>query len=432
MADMLTASKRIRGAFLGMACGDAVGAAVEFCPPGSFEPLTDMIGGGKFDLEPGEWTDDTSMALCMAESLIDKGQLDLCDHLQQYKKWYETGHLSSTGMCFDIGMTTRSALNKFTDKVRNPVVGAQAARAAGNGSLMRLCPAPLAFWQQPSASMEVAVWSSRTTHGAPQCLDACRYFAGLLVGCMNGVSKDTLLSPMYSPLQDYTWSPSLHPEVKEVMMGSFRHKAPPDIVGSGYVVRTLEAALWAFFHTDNFRDGCLKVANIGDDADTTAAVYGQIAGAFYGEEGIPRSWREKCSLAPLICLFADEISMMADYYGPPMCLDNMIKTGNISDGENDLAPSSLISYRSSSAWLNIKKNGYDKLEESIAQFVRRMLPSPKAYKTLEEAENAKELILSDNGGIDREHCADLLHSVERLLARWIKKNTPRLARGSSQ
>jgi ADP-ribosylglycohydrolase len=283
-----------------------LGAAVEFMPPGSFAPLTDMVGGGPHGLEAGQWTDDTSMALCLAESLIERRSFDATDQMQRYLRWYRDGHLSSTGYCFDIGNTTREALTRF-EKSGEPFSGPTHPNAAGNGSIMRLAPVPLFYARDPGEAIERSADSSRATHGAPNCVDACRYFGALIVGAVNGAGKLELLSERYSPLPGLWEERPLAPEVDEVARGSFREKSPPEILGSGYVVRSLEAALWAFQRSDTFEEGCLLAANLGDDADTTAAVYGQLAGAFYGEGGIPESWRSKLAHRDLIASYAEKL-----------------------------------------------------------------------------------------------------------------------------
>ena len=158
---------------------------------------------------------------------------------------------------------------------------------------MRLAPVPLFFGGDSAEAIHQSAASSRTTHGARTAVDACRYFAGLLVGAVNGVAKPELLSPHYCPVPDLWNADPLHPEIAAVAGGSFKERKPPQIRGSGYVVQSLEAALWAFHHTDNFRAGCLLAVNLGDDADTTGAVYGQIAGACYGVQGIPTAWLAK-------------------------------------------------------------------------------------------------------------------------------------------
>lgn len=301
--------KRYRGCLLGLAAGDALGTTVEFEPPGSFEPLEDIVGGGPFGLEPGQWTDDTSMALCLAESLVEKRAFDPADQLTRYVRWYREGHMSATGECFDIGNATRQALKRF-EETGDPYSGSTDPHSAGNGSIMRLAPVALFYAAVsaapgedggPSEEVERAGESSRTTHGAPTAVDACRYLGGLISGAANGASKEELLSELYSPQGPGYWKERpLVPEIDEVARGSFKRREPPEIQGSGYVVRSLEAALWAFYNSASFKEGALMAVNLGDDADTTGAVYGQLAGAFYGEEGIPASWLRKVAERPLI------------------------------------------------------------------------------------------------------------------------------------
>jgi ADP-ribosyl-[dinitrogen reductase] hydrolase len=297
---------RYRGCLLGLAAGDALGTTLEFKPPGSFEPITDMVGGGPFGLKPGEWTDDTSMALCLAESLIEKRGFDPVDQLERYVRWWREGHLSSIGKCFDIGRTVRQALLEFS-RTNAQYCGSTDTRSAGNGSIMRLAPIPLFYAGNPAEAFEKAAKSSRTTHGAPTCLDACRYMAGIMVGALSGLDKETILSPRYSPVPGGWRSNPLVPEIDEIASGSFSRKEPPEIKGSGFVVKSLEAALWAFFRTDSFEEGCLLAVNLGNDADTTGAVFGQIAGAYYGEEGVPQSWRNQLALHGLIGSFAERL-----------------------------------------------------------------------------------------------------------------------------
>ena len=294
---------RYTGSLCGLAVGDAVGTTVEFQAPGSFAPLTDMIGGGPFRLAPGQWTDDTSMALCLAESLIECQGMNLRDQLARYVRWYREGYLSSTGACFDIGNTVRNALVTF-EKRGEPYSGATDARSAGNGSLMRLAPVPLFYANQPQAAITQSGESSRTTHGARPAVDACRYFGGLIVGAVNGVPKTELLAAGYRPDGQKWQASDLAPEIYAIAAGSFKRREPPAIKGSGYVVAALEAALWAFYKSQTFAEGCLLAVNLGDDADTTGAIYGQLAGAYYGIEGIPAHWLAKLAQRGLIEEFA--------------------------------------------------------------------------------------------------------------------------------
>ncbi|MBP1622992.1 MAG: ADP-ribosylglycohydrolase [Acidobacteria bacterium] len=302
----MDALRRFRGCLLGLAAGDAIGTALEFKPPGSFKPITGMTGGGPFRLGPGQWTDDTSMALCLAESLVEKEGFDPKDHMERYVRWWKEGHLSCTGECFDIGTATRAALSRYL-QTGDPFSGSTDPYSAGNGSIMRLAPVPMFYANEPVRAIELAAESSRTTHGAATAVDACRYFAALTVGALKGTSKEQLLSDHFSPVSGYWQDHPLESEIQKIANGSFRRKEPPQIQGTGYVVRSLEAALWAFDRSRDFREGCLLAANLGDDADTTAAVYGQLAGAFYGEGGIPSEWLDKLAMRDQIMFFADRL-----------------------------------------------------------------------------------------------------------------------------
>jgi ADP-ribosyl-[dinitrogen reductase] hydrolase len=313
---MIDRIERYRGCLLGLAAGDALGTTLEFHSPGTFPPLEDMTGGGPFHLQPGEWTDDTSMALCLAESLVECHAFDPRDQMERYLRWYRQGHLSSNGRCFDIGITVREALARF-ERSGEPFSGSTDPYSAGNGSLMRLAPVVLFFGLDAEQAIHYAGESSRTTHGAEAAIDACRYFAGLLVGALLGESKETLLSQRYCPLPDYWQAHPFVPEIDEIACGTFKTRQPPQIQGSGYVVRSLEAALWAFHHADSFRQGCLLAANLGDDADTTAAIYGQLAGAYYGEQAIPTAWRELLAQRELIEKFAGNLYRLSEGHIQP-------------------------------------------------------------------------------------------------------------------
>ena len=314
-ATVVTRQDRYRGCLLGLAAGDALGTTLEFKRPGTFAPLTDMVGGGPFGLQPGDWTDDTSMALCLAESLLERGGFDARDQMQRYVRWWQHGYFSSTGVCFDIGGTVSAALRRFLgDEERsggdNPYAGSTDPQTAGNGSLMRLAPVPLFFAAAgPQEAIARAGESSRTTHGAPTAVDGCRYLAALILGALAGASKEQLLGPGFEPAgAESIWrTQPLAEAVAAVAAGSFRMKPPGKIRGSGYVVDCLEAALWAFERSSSFEEGALLAVNLGDDADTTGAVYGQLAGAFYGAAGIPAGWLGKLCRRAEITGLADRL-----------------------------------------------------------------------------------------------------------------------------
>lgn len=272
---------RYRGALLGLACGDAVGTTVEFKPRGSFPPLTDMVGGGPFHLEAGQWTDDTSMALCLAESLLIKNGFDPVDQMGRYLNWWQWGYLSSTGECFDIGTTVSQALAKY-QQTADPFAGSTDPYSAGNGSLMRLAPVVLFYFPDVQQIQTFAADSSRTTHAAPEAVECCQLLAGLIANALAGASKAELRR-----LSSTSFS---QPKVAAIARGNYLSLSEADIKGSGYSVQSLEAALWCFQRTDSFAAAILQAANLGDDADTTAAITGQLAGAHYGVQGIPAHW----------------------------------------------------------------------------------------------------------------------------------------------
>jgi len=312
MTNRIENLERYRGCLLGLAVGDALGTTLEFKPPGSFEPITDMIGGGPFNRQPGQWTDDTSMALCLAESLIECRGFNPQDQMERYVRWWKEGHLSSTGACFDIGNTTRTALSAFL-RTGNPFSGPTDSRSAGNGSLMRLAPVPMFYAGNPREAIERSGESSRTTHGARVCIDACRYFGGLIVGALTGTDKDELLTDHYAPIPGYWDKHPLSPEIENIAGGSFKKKNPPEIRGTGYVVQSLEAALWAFHNSESFQEGCLMAVNLGDDADTTGAIYGQIAGAYYGQDQINNAWISILHGKDILQKYAELLYAVAHY-----------------------------------------------------------------------------------------------------------------------
>ena len=274
---------RALGAFIGLAVGDAVGTTLEFERRDARPLLTDMAGGGPFGLEPGQWTDDTSMALALAESLAlaSSGSFDAADLMDRFVDWREGNDYSCTGRCFDIGSTVSAALDRYR-RNGDPIAGVTDPQSAGNGSLMRLAPVALRFWNDRPALDRTAAEQSRTTHAAAEAVDACRAFAEMLADAIAGRLRDRVLT-LGRRFEGA-------PRIAAILAGGWRGKPRAAVESSGYVVHTLEAAIWSVARTRNFRDAVLLAANLADDADTTAAVTGQLAGALYGLSGIPRDW----------------------------------------------------------------------------------------------------------------------------------------------
>lgn len=285
---------RSQGCFLGLALGDALGTTLEFCAKDTYEHLQDMVGGGPFRLSAGQWTDDTSMALCLSDSLLACGKHDASDQMDRYLRWFKQGENSVTGRCFDIGNTVRGALRRYQE-TGQAYAGSTHPDTAGNGSLMRL--APVCIFNAPykgvsiEAAIEAAAKSSLTTHQERRAIEACQVMAWLIYHVFDE-AYDTKLA-LFNGLQAYGASADFSQDITQITSGSYCSKTRDMINGTGFVVDSLEAALWCFANSSSFEQGALLAANLGEDADTTAAIYGMLAGAFYGKSGLPAKWLEK-------------------------------------------------------------------------------------------------------------------------------------------
>jgi ADP-ribosyl-[dinitrogen reductase] hydrolase len=260
---MNTQSRAI-ASFLGLAMGDALGAPVEFKDPGEFEPVTVYRHSYVWNTPPGYWTDDTSMALCLAESILARDTVDPQDLLGRFGRWYKLGENSSTGRCFDIGNTTRTNIESFlrTGQTQAPNLHDQ----SGNGGIMRLAPVAIRWWHNTSWAEQMAQLQSVTTHGSDECTACATELAFLLTRAIQG-----------------------H-DVRRELSEQLHHVCAQDISNSGRASDTLLAAKWCVASTDCFESAVLKAVNLGGDADTIGAVTGQIAGAVYGVEQIPEHW----------------------------------------------------------------------------------------------------------------------------------------------
>jgi ADP-ribosylglycohydrolase len=300
----LTLRDRYHGLLCGLAVGDACGQAATHRRPGTFAPLGDMIGGGPYDLPRGAWGDKTAMALGLAESLVATGRSDPADQLARYLRWQREGHLSATGHCVGISAETARALAQ-AQWTGQPMAGSHDPSRPGKEPLARVAPAVAMFLADPELAVEAAVDAARITHQAPLTLDAVRYLAGLVAGALQGAPKSELLRPMFSPVEGYWERHRLKPEVAAVARGSWVEKAPARVFGGGQAPEALEAALWCLQRARSYRDAVLAAANLGGDADTTAAITGQLAGACHGAAGIPEAWRGSLALRPKVLALAD-------------------------------------------------------------------------------------------------------------------------------
>ena len=284
MVDFLS---RARGALVGLAVGDALGTTNEFQPAGSFLPISDMVGGGVFRLEPGQWTDDTSMALCLADSLLALNRYDSYDVMERYDRWRKDGYRSSTGTCFDIGNQVMRSLWDFHENPRIPK-GAPRSTSAGNGAIMRLAPVIIAGFEEREIREIVvtAGLSARETHYSVEAEAATEVFAALLVGALLGWAPEHIMNVGW-----VSTGPAFDEMAARVISDDPAERASWESETSGYIVHGLRLAVHGLLDFPSFKDATLAIANLGGDADTNCAIYGQLGGAFYGIEAIPASWR---------------------------------------------------------------------------------------------------------------------------------------------
>ncbi|KAL4770102.1 ADP-ribosylation/Crystallin J1 [Aspergillus nidulans var. acristatus] len=324
-----TVESRIKGSIYGVAVVDALGGPVEFQPRGSFEPVTDYQHNFNFDVPPGTWTDDTSMTLCLARSLIDScGVFDSQAAIRNYINWHDHGYLSATDECFDIGTATLKALKiwqRYFDRFSIITIDDLAGREGGqpeidkalkhekycgNGSLMRVSPIGLVYFNNMREALYQAAASSDVTHPYPTCAECCTIYTKLIVCAINGASKEDLAAEVAATrFKDRKLEQRLG---RYASLQDWQAKAERDIDSSGYVISTLEAALWSFFSTSTLEGGALKAVNLGWDADTVGAVYGGLAGAFYGLEAIPSRWIEGLQKREVIEEIVDRLAKLGE------------------------------------------------------------------------------------------------------------------------
>lgn len=280
---------KFKGTLLGLIVGDALGAPYEGFPRNSFQFEGEMQGGGPHDIVPGQWTDDSSLALCLAESLIKDG-FSLNNQLARYAKWYQEGYLSSKENSFGVGRNTSISISEYIEK---GILPPKRENAAGNGSIMRLAPVAMYFFNNFNKTVHYAGKSSLATHNNPMAVDSCKYLGAIIYKALEGKGKEKLLDSTYQELD-------LDDRVLKRVSGDYKEKSKEDIVSDAFVLNTLEASLWSFYNSSNFASAMDLSINLGGDTDTIAAVTGQIAGAYYGADSIPEKWVNKLTKKELI------------------------------------------------------------------------------------------------------------------------------------
>jgi ADP-ribosyl-[dinitrogen reductase] hydrolase len=289
--------ERFLGALLGLAVGDAVAAATQYKRPGKFAPVGDMLGGGPFDLPRGAWSDDTAMALCLAESLLEREGFDARDQVARYRRWQQHGHLSATGQALGITAATARAL-AHSQWRRQPFSGSHDPDALGPESLSRVAPAVLYFFGNRTLGIEYAAEAARATSQAPAVLTACRALAAALHAALSGETKEAILARAAAVLEA--------PDADGVIAANAATTGAGRR-GNATARSALAAALDAFARTDNLRDAVLGAANLGGNSDVVAGACGALAGAHYTASAVPTLWRNSLMKKDLLEGFADRL-----------------------------------------------------------------------------------------------------------------------------
>ncbi|KAG8920134.1 hypothetical protein FRC02_001143 [Tulasnella sp. 418] len=300
---------RLLGALYGLCVGDAMGCPYEFQRRGSYKVSGEMVESHTFyhngePLRPGSWTDDSSTMLCLLQSLVEKeGKLDWVDVAKKLVMWYQNGYMSVTNNCFDIGISTSTALTMYHGWIQgnhtfpafpnaNPT-----ANLSGNGSLMRLAPVPIIYYlRDPLVLFERAAVSSMITHSSSMCIDACVLMSAYMVGFFKAEAYESTEEKKTRVLNgafalDGVPIPLRTPEITSIHReAKYKNLDVSEVRTSGFVVHTLEAALWALWKASTYEEGIMLLLPLGEDVDTVCAVYGELAGALFGLEGIPNRW----------------------------------------------------------------------------------------------------------------------------------------------
>jgi len=290
---------RKKGCFYGVPVGDALGTPIEKKKAGTFVPITDYRDGSPRNWnqqgsKAGEWTDDTSMCLALADSLGNGHSQK--DQLDKYVDWYKNGKYTPTGKCYGMGRTTRQALDDF---IKTGQLESGLVETRGNGSIMRIAPVAIKYAFDKDLR-RIAIESSVTTHNNPVCKAACEYMAVVLGGLIRGLPANVVLDPTW----EETARLDLVPEIRSVADGGFLTET---VDGEFNVRSSLISGLWAFATSYSFEEAVLKAVNLGNDADTTGAIAGQFAGAYYGFDAIPQRFIDSLAKKDLIEQYLNRI-----------------------------------------------------------------------------------------------------------------------------
>ncbi len=310
--------KRIEASLYGFIVGDALGVPVEFISREVLNKhkITDMISNATRRTSIGYYSDDTAMTLCTMQSIIDRQSIDYKDMIEKFFLWFKQGYMAIDNKCFGIGKTTLKAMNAYMKLGYPHYIDQQeySPKNRGNGSLMRILPVSLFLYAQKDLSTNekfVAIeYVSSLTHSDKVTKMACVFYSLLVFSIMDlkdfKGAYDRTVSKFKQQYLDYDVS-----DFQQLLTNEILDLDSDFIESSGYVIHTLEACLWCFFTTDNYKDAVLSAVNLGYDTDTIAALSGALAGLLYGIKDIPLTWlsnlREKEKLDSIVAEFCETL-----------------------------------------------------------------------------------------------------------------------------
>jgi ADP-ribosylglycohydrolase len=288
--------EKIKSNLLGVAIGDALGVPVEFMDHILIKkhPVTEMAGYGTHNQPPGTFSDDSSLTFCLAEALTK--DFNLKNIAENFIKWTDENYWTATGSVFDIGGTTSWAIHALKHGIKPELAGGKGVKDNGNGSLMRIAPLVFYLLDKPiSERFELTSKVSSITHGHIRSIIACFYYLEFEKQIIEGINKNEIYNNLQHDITEYLLSISIESselaQFDRLLKQDISKVNPEEIKSGGYVIETIEAAIWCILTTNNYKDAVLKAVNLGHDTDTTGAVTGGLAGLLYGMENIPIEYR---------------------------------------------------------------------------------------------------------------------------------------------
>ena len=301
----------------GVAVGDALGVPVEFKSRQSIaqKPVTDMIGYGTYNLPPGTFSDDSSLAFCLAEALTQEFNLQKIG--DNFVAWLNNNYWTPRGNVFDVGIATSQAIRRLQSGCKPELAGGMDVSDNGNGSLMRILPLLKYTKEKPlSERYQITKQVSSITHGHVRSVIACFYYLEFARKIIDGTDKFLIYKNLQAEIPNYLNSLSINAnEIKlfgRLLSGNIYELTEKEIFSSGYVLHTLEASVWCLLTTDNYKTATLKAVNLGEDTDTTGAVTGGLAGLLYGFDTIPKSWVQQIARKDDIVDLSDRLRDFAN------------------------------------------------------------------------------------------------------------------------